>query len=50
MEKIASTDECKFSLSGSLNKKNCRIWGSERSNEVYETLQDSISYVIVGLF
>ena len=35
-----------FSLSGSLNKQNCRIWGSERLNEMYETFQDSPSGMV----
>ena len=41
LESIVFSDECKFSLSGSVNKQNCRIWGSERPKEVYETIQNS---------
>ena len=37
LERIILSDEYKFSLSGSVNKENCRIWGSERPSEVYET-------------
>ncbi len=29
-----------------MNKQNCRIWGIERPNEVYETLQNSQSIMI----
>ena len=36
LERIIFSDECTFSLSGSVNKQNCRIWGRESSNEVYE--------------
>ena len=41
LERIVFSDECKFSLCGKVNKENCRIRGSERPNEVYETLHYS---------
>ena len=43
LERIVLSDECKFSLYRSLNKQNCRIWGSESPNEVYGALQNSLS-------
>ncbi len=45
-ERIIFSDECKFSLCENLNKQNCRIWGSEHPNEVYETLQNSPSITL----
>ena len=45
LERIVSPDECKFSLSGKLNKQNCQIWESERQNEVHETLHNSSSVI-----
>ena len=46
LERIIFSDECKFSLSGKVNKQNFRIWGTERPNEVYETLHNSPSVLI----
>ena len=46
LESIVFSDECKFSLSVSVNKQNCGIWGSEHPNEVYETLQNSLSVML----
>ena len=43
---LALSDECKFSLTGSVKNKNCRIWGTERPDQVHETLQLS-PYVMV---
>ncbi len=36
----------KFSLPGTVNKQNCRIWGTERPNQVYETLHNSPSVMV----
>ncbi len=44
--RIIFSDECKFSLSGTVNKQNCRIWGTERPNQVYETLHNSPSVMV----
>ncbi len=46
LERIIFSDECKFSLSGKVNKQNCRIWGTERPNQVYETLHNSPSVMV----
>ena len=46
LKRIAISDECKFSLSRNVNKQNCRIWGSERPNEVYETLHNFSSIMV----
>ncbi len=46
LERIIFSDECKFSLSGKVNKQNCRIWGTERPNQVYETLHNSSSVMV----
>ena len=46
LRRIVFSDECKFSLSGSVNKQNCRIWGLERPKEVYETLHNSPSIMV----
>ena len=46
LNRIVFSDECKFSLSGVVNKQNCRIWGTERPNEVYETLHNSPSVMV----
>ena len=40
------SNECNFSLCGRLNKQNCRIWGSEPPNELYETLHNSPTITI----
>ena len=48
LERIVFPDECKLSLSGSVNKLNCRIWGSKRPNEAYERLQSSPSVMARG--
>ena len=46
LKRVVFTDECKFSLSGFVNKQNCRIWGSERPNEVYQTPHNSPSVMV----
>ncbi len=46
LERIIFSDECKFSVSGKVNKQNCRIWGTERPNQVYETLHNSPSLMV----
>ena len=46
LKRIVFSDECKFSLSGSVNNQNSRIWGSERPNKVYETLRNSPSIMV----
>ena len=46
LEGIFFSNECKFSLPGSVNKQNCRIWASGRPNEVYETLENSPSIIV----
>ena len=46
LERIVFSDECKFSLFGSVNKQNCRIRRNERPNEVYETFQNSPSVMV----
>ena len=46
LERIAFPEECKSSLSGSVNKQNYRIWASERSYEVYEMLRNSTSVMV----
>ena len=40
------SNKCKSFLSGPVNKQNCRIWRSERSNVVYERLQNSRSIMV----
>ena len=35
LKRIVSSDEDKFSLSGSASEQNCRIWASERPNEIF---------------
>ena len=44
--KCGYSEKPKFSLSGLVNKQICRIWGSERPNEVYETFQNSSSVMV----
>lgn len=46
LKRIVFSDECKFTLSGQVNKQNCRIWGTERPNEVYETRTNSPSVMV----
>ena len=46
LERIVFSDECKFSLSESVNKQNCGIWGSECPNELYEMLQNTPSVMV----
>jgi hypothetical protein len=44
--RLIFSDECSFSLSGGVNKQNCRIWGSERPQEVYESPQSAPSIMV----
>lgn len=46
LKRIVFSDECHFSLSGHVNSQNCRIWGSERPKQVYETLQGAPSVMV----
>ena len=43
--RLVFLDKCNFSLSGKEKKQNCRICGSERLNEAYETLCNSSSVI-----
>lgn len=36
-KQILMTDEAHFTLSGAVNKQNCRIWGTENPHEIHET-------------
>ena len=36
-DKILMTDEAHFTLSGGVNKQNCRIWGTENPHVIHET-------------
>ena len=44
--KIFYSDECSISLSGGVNKQNCRVWGSERPQVVYEVPQGAESIMV----
>lgn len=46
LKRIVFSDECKFSLSGQVNKQNCRIWGSERPQQVYEAPNNAPSVMV----
>ena len=46
IERIIFPDECKLFLPGKVNKQNCRIRGTERPNQVYETLHNSASVIV----
>ena len=46
LKKVIYSDECSFSLSGRVNKQNCRIWGTERPQEVYEVPQGARSVMV----
>ena len=46
LERIIFSEECKYSLSELVNKQNCRIWGTHRKFDVYETLHNSPSVMI----
>ena len=46
LERIVFSDECSFSLGGAVNKQNCRIWGSERPDTVYESPQSTQSIMV----
>jgi len=46
LRRIIFSDECSFSLSGGVNKQNCRIWGTERPSTVYESPQSSASIMV----
>ena len=46
LKRIIYSDECSFSLSGDVNKQNCRIWGTERPQEVYEVPQGAHSIMV----
>ena len=39
LERIFFFDECKFSLSGRLNGKNCRMWDTQRMIDTYTEQQ-----------
>lgn len=41
LERIVFTDEATFHVNGVVNRHNCRIWGSEQPNEVFEYVRDS---------
>jgi len=45
------TDEATFHINGSVNRYNCRIWGSQQPNEIHEYVRDSPKLnVWCGLF
>ena len=46
LKQIVFSDECHFSLSGRVNKQNCRIWGTERPQVVYEAPQSAPSIMV----
>lgn len=46
LNRVLFSDECQFSLSGSVNKQNCRVWGTERPNLVFDTPQNSPSVMV----
>ena len=46
LKRIIYSDECSFSLCGGVNKQNCRIWGTERPQEVYEVPQGADSIMV----
>ena len=46
LNKIIFSDECSISLEGGVNKQNCRIWGSERPDTVYQSPQSAQSIMV----
>ncbi len=46
LERRIFSDDCKFTLCGNVNKNNCRIWGSERPNEVAWDIRKLMSIMI----
>lgn len=44
--RITFSSECRFSLSGTVNKQNCGIYSSELAKQVYEALHNTF-FVIV---
>ena len=46
LKRIIFSDECKFLLSGRVNKQNCRIWGTKRPKQVHEVPQHSPSVMV----
>lgn len=46
LKRIVFSDECIFSLKGAVNKHNCRIWGSQRPETVYESPQSSPTLMV----
>lgn len=48
LERIIFPDESKLSISRKTKKQNCRIWGTEHPNQVYETLHNSSMVIVWG--
>jgi len=46
LESIVFSDECSVSLGGAVNKQNCRIWGTERPDTVYQSPQSTQSIMV----
>lgn len=51
LQRVLFTDEATFHINGSVNRYNCRIWGSQQPNEIQEYVRDSPKLnVWCGLF
>ena len=46
LKRIIFSDECHFSVSGRLNKRNSRVWGTERPTEVHEVRRHSPTVMV----
>ena len=46
LRNIIFSDECSFSFYGVVNKQNCRTWGFERPQEVFEVPEGAQSLMV----
>lgn len=46
LKQVLFSDECKFSISGQVNKQSCRTWGLERPQEVCKGPHNSPSIIV----
>jgi hypothetical protein len=43
LHQICFTDKVAFHMNGRVNQQNCKIWGSEQSNEIREYIHGSVN-------